>query len=674
MVKKEETNDIIHLLLPKLVKAGIPSDNCKIDVTTERSGNKRGDVWISLVGQTERNFEEKIIGLIEAKHKKCNIGDMDWRDAMRQGKEKSLKQNLNFFMVTNCESEIRYYNSYNGDEITLDGVTLTEHVNLEILNKIQTQVSPTNSEVLHKTRKAVVSFSEAEFRNGLKILENIYRSAGIRKGDERIDPTVSFVVLKYISEKESEKRTLDTSIQLWDDYRDIANGLIDRDLGAEFNTTINQIWGSRSPYKENEYVDFKDLIKLPSSLRHEHYVQIYKELDKYSFHGGATFDLFGTIYEEFATQSKKKEFGEFYTRRHITSRVARFLLRNETNPRDLKICDPACGTGGFLTEAFKVLEDNYQANNKMNEEVRKKLENKIFWGYDNEPKSVARTKINMFLVGDGHTHIYENDSLIGWNHRKGWQKDTFDYILANPPMGTYKGEASVEDFDFTNEKRYELLFLEKIIEATSPGGEIAVVTNDGALETPSRGNFRKKVLEHCDIYAIISLTKFAFAPYTKEKTYILFMQKKQEEAIGTIQEFPIWHYIVDYDGYANSDKRYRTIYNDDLPELEQMFNEAVDLSKHYVSDKEYFTEKRSQFERKVNDQEKREGLYGFKCKYVEMNLINENNYYNLISEYYLRPYETKQITIDEFDTELNALLDQVQDIIKVFNGSEKDEC
>jgi hypothetical protein len=66
----------------------------------------------------------------------------------------------------------------------------------------------------------------------------------------------------------------------------------------------------------------------------------------------------------------------------------------------------------------------------------------------------------------------------------------------------------------------------------------------------------------------------AFAPYTKEKTYILFLQRKEKDKIQT---FPIWHFILDYDGFANSDKRFRTKYHDDLPELEEKFDGAMSL-------------------------------------------------------------------------------------------------
>ena len=212
-----------------------------------------------------------------------------------------------------------------------------------------------------------------------------------------------------------------------------------------------------------------------------------------------------------------------------------------------------------------------------------------------------------------------------------------------------------------------LLFAETLVKITKPGGEIAVVINDGALETPSRDNWRLKLLKTCDIHAIISLTKFAFAPYTKEKTYILFMQKKQVEfdgeipIEGEIQKTPIWHFIVDNDGFANSDKRFRTKYDDDLPILEDLFDGTVKLIKSY-SDKTKFNRERTHFERDVNEREKLTGLYGKKCGYVEMENICEDNFYNLLSEFYLRPIVKKKISHRDFNTSISSILKQIGDL------------
>ena len=76
-VKKEETNDIIQYLLPTLEGVQVYVNQCKIDTTTEQSGKLRGDVWISKVVQTDKIFGKNIIALIEAKHRKCEIGDME---------------------------------------------------------------------------------------------------------------------------------------------------------------------------------------------------------------------------------------------------------------------------------------------------------------------------------------------------------------------------------------------------------------------------------------------------------------------------------------------------------------------------------------------------------------------------------------------------------------------
>lgn len=656
-MKKEETNDIIQFLIPIIEKLGITHQKCKINVTTEKTGKKRGDVWISRKEQKNKDFEKNIVALIEAKHRNCEIGDMAWRDAMKQGKEKARRHGLSYYIVSNCMTNIRFYNSYNDEEISLDGKILTRLQILQILEKIQTQVNLENSYVIHKASKETAPFSESKFRSSLKKLADIYRSCGLKKGDERIDPTVSFVVLKYIGEKESEHRKLQDKVKIWDDY-----GKERGDFVGDFAISVKNVFNSTTSL----YYDFKGLVKFPNKLKDEHYRQIYDEINKFHFHG-CSFDVFGAIYEEFASQTKKKEFGEFYTRRHIAQIVARLLLRKEITGHGLKICDPACGSGGFLTEAYKTLKNNYSKNGKLNASTKKKLTEDTFWGLDNDPKSVARTKLNMFLVGDGHTHIYDiDDSLVGWNQKISWKEDEFDYILANPPMGSYDGAARIEDFKFTNEKRYELLFAEKMVDATKPGGEIAVVINDGALEAPSRENFRIRLLEYCNIYAIISLTKFAFAPYTKEKTYILFMQKKQKDEIGQKQDYPIWHFIVDYDGYANSDKRYKTKYHDDLGELEEKFDEAVNIARLYTSGRTRFDKDRSKYERPVNQREKDEGLTGMKYGYVCIENVNEENFYNLLSEFHLRPLVSKkESTIKEFDDQLKKLAGETK---KIFDG------
>lgn len=612
-MKKEETNDIVQNLYGLLEEVGIDKKFCKQDVTTQRTLLQRGDVWISLSENTnKKEFENNIIALIEAKHKKSTIGDSDWKDAMKQGKEKSEKQGLNYYIVTNCNDSVRFYNRFNDKEITLDNEKITSLQPIKILVKAQTQINENESNIINKIKNQKIK-TEKDFQKSLCKLKEIFRSCAIKKSEEKIDTAVSFIILKYISEMELEEKSLHEPVKLWDNY------------GPNFKSdilgSVKDIIGGEYGKK---YIDFDGMINFSKRLNNDHYAKIHSELDKYHFHG-CGFDVYGAIYEEFASKKEKKEFGEFYTRRHITRIVSKLLLRNENIPREIKICDPACGTGGFLTEAFKTLIENYTKSKKINDSVIKKLKRDVFYGYDNQPDSVQRTILNMLLVGDGHTNIKEKDSLSEL------EENEFDYVVANPPYGLYEGDVSIDNFKFTNQRRFELLFTEKIIKATKYGGEMAIVVPDGVLETPTNESFRLKLLEHCNIRAIISLTRFAFAPYTKEKTYILFMQRKQKEDIGKIQEDPIWHFILDYDGYANSDKRFFTPKHNDIPLLEKVFLKG-----------------------------EKKGKYGF----VSMDKVNKDNFHNLLSEFHLRPIKIEKKTIAEFNDDFDELNKKLKKLIE----------
>ena len=125
---------------------------------------------------------------------------------------------------------------------------------------------------------------------------------------------------------------------------------------------------------------------------------------------GCGFDLFGAVYEKFASPKEKKDFGQYFTRRHYTHILSKILLRNEQyfdENHKFKVLDFACGTGGFLTEGFKVLQSSYAKTNTLTPEAETFLESDCFYGIDVRKENISRTKLNMFLVGDGHTNMEE---------------------------------------------------------------------------------------------------------------------------------------------------------------------------------------------------------------------------------------------------------------------------
>jgi len=231
----------------------------------------------------------------------------------------------------------------------------------------------------------------------------------------------------------------------------------------------------------------------------------------------------------------------------------------------------------------------------------------------------------------------------------------FDYIITNPPYGngTIKAETSS-----ISTKRTEIAFLSKIIRLLKVGGNACIIVPDGVLENPSYTLFRKELLEGCDITSIISLPKFAFAPYTKEKTYALFFTKRSEK-ITKIQKSPIWIYIIDNDGLANSDKRFPT-------KLRSNRNGWIhdEISGWVSTDGEEMTGLLEERWKKYDDSktqgtkwidEKGKMVNLRKSVFLSMSKITKDKYITLLPEYYLRPYEPKYITLTELNLEISRI-------------------
>ena len=182
-----------------------------------------------------------------------------------------------------------------------------------------------------------------------------------------------------------------------------------------------------------------------------------------------------------------------------------------------------------------------------------------------------------------------------------------------------------------------------------------MIVPDGVLENPSYTALRKEVLEKCDIQAIVSLPKFAFAPYTKEKTYAIFFTKRSEQ-ITRVQRQPIWAYIIDYDGLANSDKRFpiklRNNRNgwlhDELSGWVSTEGEEMDsiLEERWLKYDDGSSNGTEIVDEKgVKTRLRKGGL-------LPLDTIQSDRFRTLLPEYYLRPYEPKYVTLDELNSEI----------------------
>ena len=203
------------------------------------------------------------------------------------------------------------------------------------------------------------------------------------------------------------------------------------------------------------------------------------------------------------------------------------------------------------------------------------------------------------------------------------------------------------------------------------------------MENPSLKKFRDEILKTCEIYAIVSLPKFAFAPYTKEKTYALFIRKlhdrpsskqnKKKLPTGKYQTTPIWMYIIDNDGFANSDKRFPTrLRNDTQQWLHDEVSGYVDSDG--IERKSILEQRWMNFDDAATNGTEWIGENGIILKerkggFIKFDTIKNDEFLTLLPEYYLRPYEPHFISEKELSIELEDLSKEMRGIINEISGN-----
>lgn len=671
MVRREAlvvTRFIIDVLVNQL---SIPLKQIVNDTTfAQYTGSRRPDLLISefehnIDQRDDARFIKNLVAYAEVKDGAV-IGDQDWLDAIDQGKEKAPKLNLPYFAVTNCKSTI-FYNAMTCKKIKLNNNPIQEFQTIDILRLIKNKLkqNPDHDNILTNVDSLAV-ISEAVFNRKLWELQKVYRNINFENKAQIIDFTIGFISLEYFEEKELIQGTRDESNIYWSNCID-DDDQSDEKMVANLSQYIERL---KQESQFGEFDNFMEKVRLlivgqgtDKALIDKHDVkQIYRIIDSMKPLHGCGFDLFGAIYEMFASSKEKKDFGEYFTRRHYAYILAKLLLLNEqyfNKTRKFRILDLACGTGGFLTESFKILQQQYARVDSLTDEARRFLEKECFWGIDVRRENISRTKLNMFLVGDGHTNMFSDNTLC----RDFSSDGKWDYIITNPPYGagTIRAETSV-----VSSRRNEIAFLYKIINLLRDGGRACIIQPDGTLENPSFADVRRELLEKCDVDAIISLPKFAFAPYTKEKTYAIYVTKKNRQAVR-IQKKPIWMYIIDNDGLANSDKRFPTKLRNNRngwlhDEISGWVNTDGEEMFGLLEERWMDFDDADSGTEWIN--EKGENVKMRKGGRIAMERIAKpDTYYSLLPEFYLRTQEPKYITLEELDRKMQDIRDQISGLL-----------
>lgn len=273
-------------------------------------------------------------------------------------------------------------------------------------------------------------------------------------------------------------------------------------------------------------------------------------------------DIRGDVYEYLLSKiSQSGRNGQFRTPRHIISMMVEMM-----DPKaDDIICDPACGTSGFLVTAGAYLKEKKKQEIFFDRVKKNHYMNHMFFGYDMDRTMLRIGAMNMMTHGIENPFIEYRDSLSDQN----LDKEKYSLILANPP---FKGSLDADTVSgdllkVCKTKKTELLFLALFLRMLRIGGRCACIVPDGVLFGASNAHksIRKEIIENNRLEAVISMPSGVFKPYAGVSTAILIFTKTGHG--GTDK---VWFYDMKADGFSLDDKR-TAIEENDIPDIISRF-------------------------------------------------------------------------------------------------------
>ena len=271
-------------------------------------------------------------------------------------------------------------------------------------------------------------------------------------------------------------------------------------------------------------------------------------------------DLYEYMLGKIATAGQN---GQFRTPRHI---IRLMVEMTAPTPKDV-ICDPACGTAGFLVAASEHLVEHHGDRIYKNARARRRFNEGTFHGYDFDTTMLRIGSMNMLLHGVETPDIRYRDSLAQTDlAAAGDDAERYSLVLANPPFaGSLDYESTAKDLQHVvKTKKTELLFLALFLRLLQTGGRAAVIVPDGVLFGSSKAHrtLRRILVEEQKLDAIVSMPSGVFRPYAGVSTAILLFSKTNS---GDTDH--VWFYDMHADGYSLDDKRTPQPDNNDLADI-----------------------------------------------------------------------------------------------------------
>ncbi len=249
--------------------------------------------------------------------------------------------------------------------------------------------------------------------------------------------------------------------------------------------------------------------------------------------------------------------GQFRTPRHT---IALMVEMTAPTPEDT-ICDPACGTCGFLVAAGEYLRENHPEPFPATRKARALPRRRCSTASTSTARCCASASMNMTLHGIEDPDI--RYKRLAWPRSTPATTERYSLVLANPPFaGSLDYETTAKDLlAIVKTKKTELLFMALFLKLLKPGGRAAVIVPDGVLFGSSTAHkaIRKMLVEKHKLDGIVKLPSGVFRPYAGVSTAIVLFTKTNSG--GTDQ---VWFYDCQADGFSLDDKRTPLLAEDKL--------------------------------------------------------------------------------------------------------------
>lgn len=337
-------------------------------------------------------------------------------------------------------------------------------------------------------------------------------------------------------------------------------------------------------------------------------------------------DIKGKIYEELIKNTlDKNENQQFFTPRHI----ANFIIELVAPKRNEKVCDPACGSGGFLISTLEYIKRIDSVNPS-------EFSKSNLLGVEVDSRMVWIAQMNIILHG-GH---YESIKYIKGGGSLSQTKEALqnlpnksvDMVITNPPFGSdYDLVSDLNHFELgrgRKSRRRGVLFIEKCLQILKPGGKLAIILEESILNNSTNEDVRKYLTLNSEIEAIISLPDTAFMPYATVKTSIVIASKREK---NNRSKDNILMCNLESIGYApNGDPIYSEERDEagklklqtDLPEALEVFREFSRTGKIKHPSEKYFISHVSRNE----ISERLDTLFHHPSKQIAQDLLKKTKY------------------------------------------------